>query len=408
MAENKQPIIDKSKSGLKSFPSQYWLTIMFEFFERGSYYGMMSVLAVYLTDILGFSKEGVGVITGTIQPILYFLPIISGALADRFGYRKALTVAFALLGTGYFLTSQMTGYTTVFLSLSVMALGAGTFKPIISGSIARMTTKENSSLGFGVFYWTINLGAFLFPLFLIPYLKNNIGWNWVFIAAALGTGAMLIPTLLFFKEPPRPKDEKKKETNLVQTIANAFEIIYSPFILISNQLKARNGRGILAYAFIALFGIGAVYSYLQIPTVEEKLNSHVFSVAGNALMITVDRNVMGSRDYAITARERQTFPPYTLTLMTEAKNDRRELFAPVAQDGNDLALMLYSTNLDSIFTLVASELKPFFVVERDTLELMVQNLLTRENNQFDLTIYKPDAFEKFAAELLTQLQENPG
>ncbi|MCK5737982.1 MFS transporter, partial [bacterium] len=297
---------------------------------------------------------------------------------------------------------------TVFLSLSVMALGAGTFKPIISGSIARMTTKENSSLGFGVFYWTINLGAFLFPLFLIPYLKNNIGWNWVFIAAALGTGAMLIPTLLFFKEPPRPKDEKKKETNLVQTIANAFEIIYSPFILIFNQLKARNGRGILAYAFIALFGIGAVYSYLQIPTVEEKLNSHIFSVAGNELMITVDRNAMGNRDYAISARERQTFPPYTLTLMTEAKNDRRELFAPVAQDGNDLALTLYSTNLDSIFTLVSNELKPFFTVERDSLERMVQNLLTRQNNQFDLTIYKPDAFEKYAAELLPQLQENPG
>jgi len=204
---NETPPIEKM-SVFKKFPPQFWLVIVFEFFERGSYYGMMSVLAVYLTDILGFAKAGVGIITGTIQPILYFLPIISGALADRFGYRRLLTIAFTLLGTGYFLTSQMTSYTAVFLALGLLALGAGTFKPIISGSIARMTTKENSTLGFGIFYWTINLGAFLFPLILVPLLKNNIGWNWVIIASALGTGAMLIPTLLFFKEPPKPEAKR--------------------------------------------------------------------------------------------------------------------------------------------------------------------------------------------------------
>jgi len=75
----------KKKSVLRSFSRNYWLVIMFEFFERGSYYGMMSVLSIYLTDILGFAKTSVGLIKGTIQPILYFLPILSGAIADRFG-----------------------------------------------------------------------------------------------------------------------------------------------------------------------------------------------------------------------------------------------------------------------------------------------------------------------------------
>ncbi len=62
------------KSTVKSFPSTYWVVIMFEFFERGAYYGMMSFLSVYLTENLGFSKVNVGTIKATIQPLLYFLP----------------------------------------------------------------------------------------------------------------------------------------------------------------------------------------------------------------------------------------------------------------------------------------------------------------------------------------------
>ncbi|MBC7345618.1 MAG: MFS transporter, partial [Clostridia bacterium] len=165
----------QKKSRLSGFPRTFWVSIVFEFFERGAYYGMMSFLSVYLTEQLHFAKESVGLIKGTIQPLLYFLPILSGAVADRFGYRRTLLVAFSLLGAGYFLTSQVTTYTAVFISLVVMGLGAGVFKPIISGTIARTTDESNSSLGFGIYYWSINLGAFLFPLILVPYLKNSFG-----------------------------------------------------------------------------------------------------------------------------------------------------------------------------------------------------------------------------------------
>jgi len=238
----------KFKNTLKSYPATYWTVILFEFFERGAYYGMMSFISVYFVENLGFAKESVGIIKGTIQPLLYFLPIISGALADRFGYRRTLMFAFALLGGGYFLTSQMTTYGAVFLSLVVMGIGAGTFKPIISGSIARTTDKSNSTMGFGIYYWTINLGAFLFPLILVPWLKNSaaFGPKWVIIASAICTGAMLIPTLFVYKEPPRAREEKKKpDTNLVQTLADAFEIIYSPFILIF-QYGRRQASGAIS------------------------------------------------------------------------------------------------------------------------------------------------------------------
>jgi dipeptide/tripeptide permease len=196
------------KPGISSFSKNYWIVILMEFFERGSYYGMMSILSVYMTDQLSFTKESVGVIKSTIQPLLYILPILSGAIGERFGYRKTLIFAFIFLGIGYFLTSQTTEYAMVFASLIIMAVGAGAFKPMISGTIARETNESNSTLGFGIFYWSINLGAFLFPLILVPYIKSTFGWQYVMMASAIGTAAMLIPTLLFYKEPKKPENTK--------------------------------------------------------------------------------------------------------------------------------------------------------------------------------------------------------
>lgn len=203
---------EKKSSGIKSFPRNFWVVITMEFFERGSYYGVMSVLSVYLVlnvaeGGLGFSKESVGVINSVTRPLLYLLPILSGAIADRFGYKKTLMFAFVIMSIGYFLTSLATAYALVFMSLIFMTLGAGFFKPIISGTIARSTDESNSTLGFGIFYWTINLGAFIFPLILVPMLKS-ISWSLIFVMAAVGTGWLIFLNLFAYKEPKKPETSK--------------------------------------------------------------------------------------------------------------------------------------------------------------------------------------------------------
>ncbi|MFA7359966.1 MAG: MFS transporter [Candidatus Kapaibacterium sp.] len=202
----------KEKASVKSFPRNFWVVILMEFFERGSYYGVMSVLSVYLVLTvdkggLGFTKESVGVIKSVITPLLYILPILSGAIADRFGYRKMLMFAFTVMSTGYFLTGLASSYALVFLSLLLMVLGAGSFKPIISGTIARTTNESNSTLGFGIFYWSINLGAFIFPLILVPFLKD-ISWSYIFFMAAIVTGSLFFVNLFVYREPERPKSSK--------------------------------------------------------------------------------------------------------------------------------------------------------------------------------------------------------
>lgn len=292
--------------GPRRFPGQFWLVVLFEFFERGAYYGMMSVLSVYFTDVLLFPKESVGLIKSVIQPILYFLPIVAGALADRFGYRKALTVAFAFLGTGYFLTAQATQYTTVFMALVVMALGAGTFKPLIAGTIARVTDKESSGLGFGIYYWSINLGAFLFPLVLVPWLKNSLGWPWIMLAAAICTGGMLLPTLLFYRDPagvgPSAAPDAAK-TSLVQTVANAFEIIYSPIVLVYRLARhSKTARLVIAVASLALTA-WAVQSYWRPAPVEMRVAAFPHTYWGKTLFVTVSRNQSAPEAYTLEAAE---------------------------------------------------------------------------------------------------------
>ncbi len=199
------------------FPRNFWVSILMEFFERGAYYGDLSVLSVYLVietqdGGLGFSKTQAGTIMGTMQPLLYFLPIIAGGIADRFGYRRVLFFAFTCITSGYILTSLMDSYIPVYASLLLMAVGAGFFKPIISSSIAKSTTKENSALGFGIFYWSINLGAFLVPLLLVPALKS-LGYKYIFyMAACVGCILFLINTFLY-KDPLKLLSEKERAKN---------------------------------------------------------------------------------------------------------------------------------------------------------------------------------------------------
>ncbi len=203
----------KEKTGIKSFTKNFWTVILMEFLERGSYYGMMSVLSVFLIlggseGGLGFSKEQAGAILGTIPPLLYLLPIVSGAIADRYGYKKVLVFAFTCMIAGYGLTGLSSSYVTVFASLVLVALGAGFFKPVISGTIARSTNESNSTLGFGIFYWSINLGAFLFPLILVPFLKS-ISYSYIFYMASIVAVLLMVINLFVYKEPERPKVAKK-------------------------------------------------------------------------------------------------------------------------------------------------------------------------------------------------------
>lgn len=204
------------------FPRTFWVANAIELFERWAWYGFFMLFANYLTGSsdaggLEFTQNQKGILMGVGTGILYFLPVLTGAIADRYGYRKILFLSFLIYFTAFLLLPHFTSFTGVFLIFLYLALGAALFKPIISATIAKTTTDQTASIGFGVFYMMVNIGAFLGPLVTLLFKDSS---HLIFYASA---GIMLVNfiLLLFYKEPGRTEKAVSGEP-LMRTFATIF------------------------------------------------------------------------------------------------------------------------------------------------------------------------------------------
>jgi dipeptide/tripeptide permease len=210
---------------LKKFPRLFWISNIIELFERWGWYGFYSgFFALYLTSAkengaLGFSNVEKGTIMGTGSMILYFLPVITGAIADRVGYKKVLILSFTTYILSFFMLSRFETFGAIFAAFILLAVAGALFKPIISGTVARITDKETASLGFGIFYMVVNIGGFLGPFVASMLYKNS--WD---IVIYVSIGAMTINYLLVlfvYKEPAVEVTDK----TFLQNIGIAFKNI---------------------------------------------------------------------------------------------------------------------------------------------------------------------------------------
>ncbi len=226
----------KKKNIFTKFPKVFWLANTMELFERWAWYGLFAVLALYLTNstdegALGFNHIQKGSIMGTVTAILYFLPIITGALADRIGYKKILVIAFVILSSGYLVMGSVSTYFLVYIAFLWVALGAALFKPVISATIAKSTNEETSSIGFGIFYMMVNVGGFVGPVFSSK-LRDAYGWKIVFIMAASAILVNLVLVLLFYKEPYREKSEDSLGETITKSLRNIWTAVNDMRLLI--------------------------------------------------------------------------------------------------------------------------------------------------------------------------------
>ncbi len=192
----------------KKFPTNFWYANAMELFERWAWYGFYMLFALYLTGStdqggLGFSQTQKGLMMGIGTAILYFLPIITGAIADRIGYRKTLFIAYTLYTLAFLMMPMFHTYSSVFIFYLFLAIGAALFKPIISATIAKTTDAETSSIGFGIFYMMVNIGAFIGP-FVTSFFRK-FAWEYVFYASAAVIAFNFVLLILLFKEPNKEK-----------------------------------------------------------------------------------------------------------------------------------------------------------------------------------------------------------
>jgi POT family proton-dependent oligopeptide transporter len=219
---------------VRSFPRTYWIANTMEIFERMAWYGIYTLVGLYLTDTvahggLGLREEQAGTIVGIVTFLLYLMPVITGALADRYGYRKMFILAYVVLTPAYFMLSFYDSYNGFLFGYLMVAIGAAMFKPVLLGTIARTTQESNSQLGFGIFYMVVNIGGFVGPLVagIVRHPNPATGvsaWSHIFTASAIWIGINFIWVLFFFKEPTTEAGSARRRT-IRKVLNDAVEVL---------------------------------------------------------------------------------------------------------------------------------------------------------------------------------------
>jgi len=225
----------------KQFPRNFWVINSLELLERGAYYGMMAILVVHLHDNLDYTAADTGLFLAILMTLLYFVPLIGAALAEKIGYRRTLIGAFVSMAIGYTSLGLFDSFELIIFSIIFLGIGAGAFKPIISASIARMTRDDQRNQAYAIYYWMINLGALIVPWTFAFIKGSNImdleaNAEYVFFASAGLIGLNLLITLMIL-EDPAPPNPSKKLTEALSTMGTVLSdrtftvllLIYSGF-----------------------------------------------------------------------------------------------------------------------------------------------------------------------------------
>ena len=218
------------------FEPAFWVANFTEIFERIAYYATTAVLAIYLREQLHFSSQLTGWLMGTFGLAVWFLPILGGTLADRFGFRRALLFAYAVMTVGYFLLGSLSApwieplrhalgdQWLVLGVLMIPALGPGVVKPCVAGTTARSSGENVRSLGYSIYYTLVNIGGALGPIIAWLVRKQlGLGIESVFRVAAGSVFLMFWTTLLFYREPERSGEQKV--LSIWTAIRNVFVVL---------------------------------------------------------------------------------------------------------------------------------------------------------------------------------------
>ena len=222
------------------FERPFWIANATEIFERLSYYGAFASLALYLQESLHFSAEQTGILTGTFGGWVWFLAAFGGAVADRLGFRRALSIADLILGVAYFLIGSIAApwlapvrnalplELFVGFILVLPALGISLVKPCVVGTTARASKENVRSVGYSIYYTMVNIGGAAGPFFA-SWAHRHLGVENVYRVAALSVFAMFFVVLFFFREPRRTGDEPLPS---IATVARNFCVVVGNYRLV--------------------------------------------------------------------------------------------------------------------------------------------------------------------------------
>jgi POT family proton-dependent oligopeptide transporter len=294
------------------FERPFWVANVSEIFERLSYYAVFAVLARYLHEALQFPSDEAASLGGVFGGAVWVMAIFGGALADRIGFRRALSLAYFILSCSYFLVGSIgapwLGPVRAMIPIGLLAgiilflpaLGVALVKPSVVGTTARASKESVRSLGYSIYYTLVNIGSFLGP-FLAGWMYSRMRVEYVFRLAASSVFLMFVAVLIFFTEPRRTGEQEI--TSLGQVARNLLTVL-------------GNTRFVLFLLIFSGYWIVFWQQYLILPIF---IHDYVDAKANTALVLIADPLVVITLTVAVNALTRgiSSFRAITLgTLIT--------------------------------------------------------------------------------------------
>jgi dipeptide/tripeptide permease len=211
---------------VQKLPAVFWTANVTELFERAAYYSMASFVVIYLGQ-LGFGSYWPSVLGNSVMwGLVFFLPILSGAIADQIGFRRSLLLAFVLLAGGYTLmgypvwfggsalsktigttvTAGMRDGVLIVGAIVLIGIGGSFIKPCISGTVQK-THGGRATLAFAIFYMVINIGS-LFGRGTAFVVRNGSSTTTIALVVAVLALAAFGIVLLVYATTRTTRDKK--------------------------------------------------------------------------------------------------------------------------------------------------------------------------------------------------------
>ena len=346
--------------------------------ERFGYYTMVAVFALFLRANFGLDAGLAGTIYSTFLGFVYFMPLIGGILADKFGFGRMVTIGISIMFAGYLLLSVPLGGDTLAMvamlgALVFISVGTGLFKgnlQVMVGNLyddPKYADKRDSA--FSLFYMAINIGALFAPTAAVEikeWAETSLGYtsnDAYHFSFAVACASLIVSMAIYYifrptfrhveggsrkagvvntEEELTPAETKARVVALCLVFAvviffwMAFHQNGLALTYFADEFTAKTSEGIQSMAFnvwnlvVVIIGVYAAFSAFQSETKNGKIASWAVVFAAVAFLVWKAMNVSGS--VAVSAPIFQHFNPFYVVALTPVS---MAIFGALAKKGKE-------------------------------------------------------------------------
>ena len=348
--------------------------------ERFGYYTMLAVFALFLRENFGLEAGTAGAIYSTFLGLVYFMPLVGGMLADKFGFGRMVTIGISVMFAGYMLLSFPLGGDTIAMmammaALLLISLGTGLFKgnlQVMVGNLyddPKYADKRDS--GFSLFYMAINVGSLFAPTTAVG-IKNYAMTEWGFssndayhFAFAVACVALVLSIVIYyaFRSTFRHVEggKKKGDTAVIEDTLTpeqtkqrivALCLVFAVVIFFwmafhqngltltyfADEFTKTNAFGLETMVFnvwnlaLIIVAVYASFSIFQSNTAKGKLFSGVLASAVLAFLVYRAYGIAPDAEVAVAAPIFQQFNPFYVVALTPVS---MAIFGALARKGKE-------------------------------------------------------------------------